>query len=46
MQGPPGTGKTLLGVRFADIVYRCTSERILRVCFTNHALDSFLEAGP
>jgi hypothetical protein len=43
VQGPPGTGKTFLGVNFVDVVYRCTSEKILCVCYTNHALDSFLE---
>lgn len=42
IQGPPGTGKTFLGVRIAEIIHRNTPERILCVCFTNHALDSFL----
>jgi replication-associated recombination protein RarA len=41
-QGPPGTGKTYIGVRLADIIYRLTKERILCVCFTNHALDDFM----
>ena len=41
-QGPPGTGKTHLGVRIADIIYRHSSERILCLCYTNHALDDFL----
>lgn len=41
-QGPPGTGKTHLGVRIADIIYRHSSERILCLCYTNHALDDYL----
>ena len=41
-QGPPGTGKTFMGVRLAEIIYKLTSERILCVCFTNHALDDFM----
>ena len=41
-QGPPGTGKTFIGVRLAEIIYNLTSERILCVCFTNHALDDFM----
>jgi AAA+ superfamily predicted ATPase len=41
-QGPPGTGKTFIGVRLTDIIYRLTNERILCVCFTNHALDDFM----
>lgn len=43
-QGPPGTGKSFMGVRLADIIYKLTTERILCVCFTNHALDDFLES--
>ena len=38
--GPPGTGKTFLGVQLADIIFRrCPEEKILCVCYTNHALD-------
>ncbi|KAG8459015.1 hypothetical protein KFE25_006560 [Diacronema lutheri] len=42
IQGPPGTGKTHVGVRLAEILHRTTDETILCVCYTNHALDSFL----
>lgn len=38
-----GTGKTFLGVLLAKIILSHTKEKILCVCFTNHALDSFLE---
>lgn len=44
MQGPPGTGKTFVGVKLCEILVRLTQERILCVCYTNHALDQFLEA--
>lgn len=44
IQGPPGTGKTYVGVQLCDILLRNTSETILCVCYTNHALDQFLEA--
>lgn len=44
VQGPPGTGKTFIGVQLCDILYRCTQGKILIVCYTNHALDQFLEA--
>lgn len=40
---PPGTGKTFLGVLLAQAILSSTSEKILCVCYTNHALDSFLE---
>uniref|UniRef100_A0A8C5MB86 NFX1-type zinc finger-containing protein 1 n=1 Tax=Leptobrachium leishanense TaxID=445787 RepID=A0A8C5MB86_9ANUR len=49
VQGPPGTGKTYIGLK---IVYALLSNSevwkeghspILIVCFTNHALDQFLE---
>ncbi|KAJ1457713.1 P-loop containing nucleoside triphosphate hydrolase protein, partial [Pelagophyceae sp. CCMP2097] len=40
--GPPGTGKTFLGVRIADVIHRRTTEKILCLTFTNHALDDFL----
>ncbi|CAM9548526.1 unnamed protein product, partial [Hapterophycus canaliculatus] len=43
VQGPPGTGKTFLGVLLAQIILSSTDEKILCVCYTNHALDSFLE---
>ncbi len=47
IQGPPGTGKTFLGVLIAKVLLqnRPQAERgpILTVCYTNHALDQFLE---
>lgn len=44
IQGPPGTGKTFIGVQACDLILRHSSETILCVCYTNHALDQFLEA--
>ncbi|KXZ51992.1 hypothetical protein GPECTOR_10g1014 [Gonium pectorale] len=44
VQGPPGTGKTFVGVLLCDALLRHSSETILVVCYTNHALDQFLEA--
>ncbi|CAM9586369.1 unnamed protein product, partial [Ectocarpus sp. 8 AP-2014] len=43
VQGPPGTGKTFLGVLLAQIILASTDRKIVCVCYTNHALDSFLE---
>lgn len=43
-QGPPGTGKTYVGVQLCDILLRHSAAKILCVCYTNHALDQFLEA--
>ncbi|XP_067035451.1 NFX1-type zinc finger-containing protein 1-like isoform X3 [Acropora muricata] len=51
IQGPPGTGKTYIGLMIAKIllhnktVWRTKSTQgpILVVCYTNHALDQFLE---
>ncbi len=43
-QGPPGTGKTFVGALLCDAILRRSSETILCVCYTNHALDQFLEA--
>ena len=45
MQGPPGTGKTHVGTILANIILQNLSPgaQILVVCFTNHALDSFIE---
>jgi hypothetical protein len=47
IQGPPGTGKTYIGVKIAETILRnlkssgaCT---MLIICYTNHALDQFLE---
>ena len=44
IQGPPGTGKTHIGVILAQTIHATTDFTILCVCYTNHALDSFLEA--
>ncbi|XP_073956764.1 NFX1-type zinc finger-containing protein 1-like [Choristoneura fumiferana] len=44
IQGPPGTGKTFLGVKIAQTLLRNLNIRILVICYTNHALDQFLEA--
>jgi AAA domain len=43
IQGPPGTGKTFIGGAIARIIRENTNETILCVCYTNHALDQFLE---
>ncbi|CAG2061553.1 unnamed protein product [Timema podura] len=49
IQGPPGTGKTYLGLKVARALLRNSNSwnqpktPVLVVCFTNHALDQFLE---
>ena len=45
IQGPPGTGKTHVGTILANILLQNLKKdaQILVVCFTNHALDSFIE---
>ncbi len=48
IQGPPGTGKSFVGVQIAKAlidrgVQAGRPERILCLCYTNHALDDFLE---
>lgn len=43
VQGPPGTGKTFIGSLILQLIYQHTSARMLCVCYTNHALDQFLE---
>ncbi|CAH2265116.1 jg9273 [Pararge aegeria aegeria] len=46
IQGPPGTGKTYLGVKIASTLLRNVSLEgtpMLIICYTNHALDQFLE---
>ena len=50
IQGPPGTGKTFIGLKVVEAllhnrsVWDCNKEApILIVCYTNHALDQFLE---
>ncbi|XP_041979115.1 NFX1-type zinc finger-containing protein 1-like [Aricia agestis] len=53
IQGPPGTGKTHIGVEIAKtLLWNASNIRVkkryhcilLLVCYTNHALDQFLEA--
>ncbi|KAG2057924.1 P-loop containing nucleoside triphosphate hydrolase protein [Suillus hirtellus] len=43
IQGPPGTGKSFIGALLAKAIYDHTEQKILVVCYTNHALDQFLE---
>jgi Cdc6-like AAA superfamily ATPase len=43
IQGPPGTGKSFIGAMLTKAMLENTSETILVICFTNHALDQFLE---
>ncbi|XP_064486607.1 NFX1-type zinc finger-containing protein 1-like [Ornithodoros turicata] len=49
IQGPPGTGKTYVGLKIVEVllrnisVWRGKGLPILVVCYTNHALDQFLE---
>ncbi|KAI6101488.1 P-loop containing nucleoside triphosphate hydrolase protein [Pisolithus croceorrhizus] len=43
IQGPPGTGKSFIGALLAKALHMYTSQTILVVCYTNHALDQFLE---
>ncbi|KAB5584014.1 hypothetical protein PHYPO_G00102520 [Pangasianodon hypophthalmus] len=48
IQGPPGTGKTYVGLKIAQallqnsVVWSANSPMLV-VCYTNHALDQFLE---
>ncbi|CAN0280422.1 unnamed protein product [Lampetra fluviatilis] len=50
IQGPPGTGKTYVGLKIAELLLNNKAAwnqvdpgPILVVCYTNHALDQFLE---
>ncbi|KAM6493100.1 hypothetical protein JOM56_011234 [Amanita muscaria] len=45
IQGPPGlgTGKSFIGALLAKTIHDHTSQSILVVCYTNRALDQFLE---
>ncbi|XP_033009836.1 LOW QUALITY PROTEIN: NFX1-type zinc finger-containing protein 1 [Lacerta agilis] len=47
IQGPPGTGKTYVGLKIMEVLLKNKAAReetpILVVCYTNHALDQFLE---
>uniref|UniRef100_A0A336MJY3 CSON002182 protein n=1 Tax=Culicoides sonorensis TaxID=179676 RepID=A0A336MJY3_CULSO len=42
IQGPPGTGKTHIGLEIILTLLKHTKEKILVVCYTNHALDQTL----
>ena len=46
IQGPPGTGKTHVGTIIANLILQNLQpqSQILVVCYTNHALDSFIES--
>nr|XP_021188213.2 NFX1-type zinc finger-containing protein 1 isoform X1 [Helicoverpa armigera] len=48
IQGPPGTGKTYIGIQVAKtLLHNVKSDGnclMLVICYTNHALDQFLEA--
>lgn len=50
IQGPPGTGKTFIGLKITAALLENSAmwnfnrkSPILVICFTNHALDQFLE---
>ncbi|KAH9507649.1 NFX1-type zinc finger-containing protein 1 [Bulinus truncatus] len=47
IQGPPGTGKTYIGLKIMKILLENVTKEsqgpVLVVCYTNHALDQFLE---
>ena len=50
IQGPPGTGKTFIGLKIVEAYLKNRTvwdpekaSPILVVCYTNHALDQFLE---
>ena len=50
IQGPPGTGKTFIGLKLVQVLLHNrliwdvdVTHPILVMCYTNHALDQFLE---
>lgn len=45
IQGPPGTGKTYIGLKIAETIISNKKNKppLLVLCYTNHALDQFLE---
>ncbi|QIX01542.1 hypothetical protein AMS68_007059 [Peltaster fructicola] len=43
IQGPPGTGKSFIGGIITKLLLQRTQATILVLCYTNHALDQFLE---
>ncbi|KAF8243672.1 hypothetical protein K440DRAFT_636872 [Wilcoxina mikolae CBS 423.85] len=48
VQGPPGTGKSYVGNKLVQVLLanRDSLKIIICVCYTNHALDQFLEKVP
>jgi len=38
-----GTGKSFIGAQVVKALYDNTKQKILVVCYTNHALDQFLQ---
>ncbi len=45
IQGPPGTGKTFVGSQVTKLLAKYLNGRtIVVICYTNHALDQFLES--
>nr|XP_018911146.1 PREDICTED: uncharacterized protein LOC109039891 [Bemisia tabaci]XP_018911147.1 PREDICTED: uncharacterized protein LOC109039891 [Bemisia tabaci] len=43
IQGPPGTGKSFIGSLIGKAIYQWSTEKILIVCYTHHALDEFVK---
>ncbi|KAK4699754.1 hypothetical protein P7C70_g6504, partial [Phenoliferia sp. Uapishka_3] len=43
VEGPPGTGKSWVGVKLVRTLLQNNISPIMVVCYTNHALDQFLE---
>ncbi|XP_046668354.1 NFX1-type zinc finger-containing protein 1-like [Homalodisca vitripennis] len=46
IQGPPGTGKTFLALKITEVLLKnkvSEDAPIVVICYTNHALDQFLE---
>eukprot|EP01080_Neovahlkampfia_damariscottae_P004533 gene4533-7910_t len=43
IKGPPGTGKTFIGIKIAKLLVKKINAPIVIICYTNHALDQFLE---
>ncbi|CAI2170001.1 16549_t:CDS:10 [Funneliformis geosporum] len=49
IEGPPGTGKTYVGIELVKVLLSEKNRKataigpILTICYTNHALDQFLE---
>jgi hypothetical protein len=43
IQGPPGTGKSFIGALLAKTLHDFTDHTLMVLCYTNHALDQFLE---